>query len=414
MRAREFLFDNKIPVVDNLASLKSVIVHKIKDLPEDEQTANSLGEIEDILGAIPLGGRKQTALADFGSWTDKDVQEAKTILAKYVVSLDAPISEKRSMLAQWKESGLIDIDILLNGNRNAIDQIVKGYATNTAVQELADDLIQVSSLGKGKGEFMLKVLSPIINEPPSGKGDIEVVGIGTVEVKTTDSGAGRFTDRQVKPGNNYQSAVNSFMKAFEQFLTDEEPVQQPVVQQPLKPMLTKQPELFQDPNDPQGQLFNANGEPIAEAAKAPAKPKALSSKTGLNISQLIALYKKIPEEKRLEFIKRLTKVLEEIFVSVPQYVGAVITSITSGNSAKSKQLYGVACLNNYIAQKDDKGILYISLVGETTFTFFTDNESLNAAGMRLNIGTAYPVTSDMQMAYPQTVIVNTVQEQPSL
>jgi len=66
-----------------------------------------------------------------------------------------------------------------------------------------------------------------------------------------------------------------------------------------------------------------------------------------------------------------------------------------------------------MAQKTDKGILYINLKGSPpTFTFFTDNASLNASNMRLNIETAYPVSNGMQEIYPQTSIVSTKQSQP--
>lgn len=407
MRAREFLFDNQNPSVDNLESLKATIVHKITELPDDKQTQHSLEEIEEVLSSIEVGGRKKSTLSNFATWSDKDVRDAKDLLAKYVLSLGASPSEKNSMLTQWREGGLIDLDILLDGNKNSIERIVKGYSTNSAVTELANDLVQVSSLGKGKGEFMLKVLCPNINEPKSGKGDIEVTGFGTVEVKTTDGGAGRFTDRQVKPGSGFQQAVNSFMKTFKPFLETEQapaPVQQPVQSQFMQPPAQQAQQQEPVPQE----------EPMSEATKRVAKPKKLSSKTGLNIDQLTNLYQLLPQENKQDFVNKLTHVFDEIFVKVPQYSGAVITSITSGNSAKAKQLYGVACLNNYMAHKSDKGILYISLAGETSFTFFTDNESLNNAGMRLNIGTAYPVSLDMQMVYPQTTIVNTAQEQPSL
>jgi hypothetical protein len=68
-----------------------------------------------------------------------------------------------------------------------------------------------------------------------------------------------------------------------------------------------------------------------------------------------------------------------------------------------------------MAYKDDIGILYIDLTSKpATFTFFTDNASLNKGGLRLNIGTVYPISSNEQYAFPQTSIVKTGQEQPGI
>ena len=68
-----------------------------------------------------------------------------------------------------------------------------------------------------------------------------------------------------------------------------------------------------------------------------------------------------------------------------------------------------------MSTKTDKGILYINLrASPPTLTFFTNNASLNDAGMRLNIETVYPVTNDIQLAYPKTKIVPTLQVQPGL
>jgi hypothetical protein len=358
---------------------------------------------------------------------DEDVKSAKDLLARYIVSLEAPVAYKKSMLEQWKNGGLIDINVLFSTElpkQHTVGEIVKGYDTNPAIKEMTTDLLQVSSLGKGKGEFMLKVLSPSITNPKGGKGDIEVINFGTVEVKTTDGGAGRFTDRQVKPGPGYQSAVNDFFKTFNPFLENpdasaEEP---PVTTAPVTPPAEDPARLqtLAGINTPPATAHAAP--PVAEAKppKAPKAPKAvktkkMSSNSGINIDQLIALNKKLPDDMKGEFVTKLTAVLDQVFLTVPQYSGAIVHEITAGTSGKAKQLYGVGVLNNYMSVKTDKGILYISLrENPPTFTFFTNNASLNSAGMRLNIETVYPVTNDIQLAYPKTTIVPTGQDQPSL
>jgi hypothetical protein len=93
-------------------------------------------------------------------------------------------------------------------------------------------------------------------------------------------------------------------------------------------------------------------------------------------------------------------------------VGAVVDSIVAGNENQAKQRYAVANLNNYMAQKDDVGVLAVNLAKNPyTFVFFTDNKSLNAGGMRLHSKTGYPIAADFRDAYPQTDIVDTSQAQ---
>ncbi len=408
MRAREFLkLVEQAAESDPLYGLKLAISHKIKDLPPTPETKNSLEDIEDILSHIELGGRRKATVTNFDSWSDVDVKKAKDLLAKYIVSLDSPVAYKKSMIDQWRNGGLIDTNLLLAGS-HTIDQIVKGYSSNPAVKELADDLLQVASLGKGKGEFMLKVLSPVITDPPGGKGDILVQEVGTVEVKTTDGGAGRFYDRQVKAGPKYSSLSAQFVKKYAKYFDDQQ-TQQPVAQQSV-------PNVQPAPGTPAPTLTPA-GQPTTEAkAKAPVAPKPFKlSKTGLNLDQLVTLYKKVPTELKSSFTSDLTDLLSEVFTQAPEYSGAVVNAIAAGNAGKAKQLYGVGCLNNYMAYKEDVGILYIDLTSKpATFTFFTDNASLNKGGLRLNIGTVYPVSSNEQYAFPQTSIVKTGQEQPGI
>jgi len=478
MRAREFSSKKQIKLESNdlkkeqstrgfdpLFDLKSKIVHKIKELEYTPETQHYLDEIQEILSNVQLGGRKKSIETDFENWTDEDVKAAKTLLARYVISLDAPTGYKKSMLAQWKEGGLINVDLLLSGKRHTINEIVKDYDSNPAIQEMTNDLLQVSSIGKGKGEFMLKVMSPMIKSPSDNKGDVEVTGFGTVEVKTTDRGAGRFTDRQVKPGKGYQQAVNNFFETFNPFIEGQESADNSdqqektqainalvqslmlrakindkqleteiaqnaenlldsgISQDQLIPELIRLfPQLSGQPQaqpTPQAQLTPQETQPVAEAKSnkksKQTKPKKLKSDSGMNIDQLIDLYQILPPEKKDDFVKKLTACLKEVFTKAPEYAGAVMIEITSGENARAKQLYGVGCMNNYMNHKNDQGILYISLQADPpTFTFFTNNEDLNDTGIRLHIETAYPVSNDVQLVYPQTKFVDTTQKQPSV
>jgi hypothetical protein len=264
------------------------------------------------------------------------------------------------MMKQWAtEEGLVDIKALLTPGKNTVASIVRGYTSNPAIKELADDLSAVASLGQGKGEFMLSVFSKKITKAK--KGDLAIEGFGTLEVKTTDVGSARFYDQQVRPTKAFQGAVNDFVATYKETI---------------------------------------------DSSK-------LMSPTGMNLDQLIALRNALPPEANAEFKEKLSAVIGNIFASTPELAGPVVDAIMVDGSKQAKQRYAVACLNNYMKAKvEDKGMLVINLTKNPfTFVFFTDNQSLNAGGMRLHANTAYPVTNDPRNAYPQTDIVDTSRAQ---
>jgi hypothetical protein len=371
MRAKEFLkliFEAAAapvvtpgdPASDPLYNLKLAIASKIKTLTPDPATEKALREIEDMLSSVGAGTKTEVVGKELQKINDVDVNAAQRLLAKYIYSLDASPADKKAMLAQWaSEDGLIDLGELLNPGKHTVATVVKGYDKNPAIKELTDDLAQVAALGQGKGEFLLSVFSKRITKAK--KGDLNIDKFGQVEVKTTDGGAGRFHDQQVRPSSGYQQAVNDFIKTFDSTLT---------------------------------------------AAK-------LKTSTGINIDQLVALNDALPVEQRDVFKEKLTAAISNIFVALPDVAGPIVDAIAIGNANLAKQQYAVAALNNYMAAKtEDKGILVINLRKDPyTFVFFNDNKSLNAGGMRLHAGTIYPITNDVRYAYPQTDIVDTSQAQ---
>jgi hypothetical protein len=371
MRAREFLkliFEAAAaptavpgdPNLDPLYNLKLLIANKIKVLTPDPATEKALHEIEDLLASVGAGTKTQVVGRELEKIKDVDVNAAQRLLAKYIYSLDASPADKKSMLEQWAtDDGLIDLAILLSPGKNTVKTVVKGYATNPAIEELTNDLAQVAALGQGKGEFLLSVFSKRITKAK--KGDLDITNFGQVEVKTTDGGAGRFHDQQVRPSPSYQQAVNDFLTTFNETLT---------------------------------------------SAK-------LKTSTGVNIDQLVALKNALPVEQRDLFKEKLTTAITNVFVATPDAAGPIVDAIMVGNSGAAKQRYAVAALNNYMAAKtEDKGILVINLRKDPyTFVFFNDNQSLNEGGMRLHAGTIYPITNDVRYAYPQTDIVETSQTQ---
>lgn len=372
MRAREFLkliFEAAAapstavagdPASDPLYNLKLVIANKIKDLSPDPATEKALREIEDLLASVGAGTKTEVVGKELQKINDVDVNAAQRLLAKYIYSLDASPTDKKAMLSQWAtDDGLINISALLTPGKNTVASVVNGYDKNPAIKELTDDLAQVAALGQGKGEFLLSVFSRRITKAK--KGDLEIANFGQLEVKTTDGGAGRFHDQQVRPTAAYQQAVNDFIKTFDATI---------------------------------------------QAAK-------LKTSTGMNIDQLVALQNALPVDQRELFKEKLTTAISNIFAATPDAAGPIVDAIAVGNGNAARQRYAVAALNNYMASKtEDKGILVINLRKDPyTFVFFNDNKSLNAGGMRLHAGTIYPITNDARYAYPQTDIVDTSQVQ---
>lgn len=421
MRAREFirkLIEQVDVQADPLQGLKDVIAGKIKELPDTPETKNLLGEIEDILKTVSIG-RRRALKTEFENWKDSDVKAAKEQLAKYVLSLEAPIEQKKSMLKLWKNGGLINVSLMLEGT-HTIEEIVIGYNENEAIRELTNDLLQVDSIGHGKGEFMLRVMSPQIQDPGP-KGDILIRGLGTVEVKATEGGAGRFTDRQVKPGPNYRSLSDKFIKDFAIYLNPPKTVSNEPPQQPAPPVPT-QTNIAPAPVQP-GVTAPQPNQNIQEKARTPTvkkqtQPVSLPA-AGISIDSLINIYKniqlnpsEIASDTRGKFLTDLNKILEEIFVEIDQentsFIGTFIDAIVQGNPGLAKQVYSMGLIKNYMAVKDDVGILYIILKpSTTTFTFFKNTDDLSNLGMRLHISTAYVVSNNEQNAYPQMSIVPT-------
>jgi hypothetical protein len=361
MRAFEFLTEadeQESPDSPDVENLKAALASKIKQLPTDEKTQKILQEIEELLASIGAGSRSEMVKNSLQLINDAEVNKAQKLLAKYFMSLEADPKSKQAMLDAWKSDALVDVKKLVTPGAHTIEDIIIGYSTNPAIQEMTDDLSQVSFLGQGKGEFLLSVFSKKVSK--AGKGDLTIDGVGSVEVKTNDVGAGRFYDQQVRPSTDYQGAVNDFRKAF---------------------------------------------------AKEIEEQKVMSS-TGISITGLVKLHNALPVERKDDFKSLLKTVISNIFTATPDLAMPVVDSIVVGNENQAKQRYAIANLNNYMSQKDDVGILMINLSKNPyEFIFFTDNKSLNDGGLRLHSSTAYPVTNDPRNAYPQTKVQTTGQEQ---
>ena len=212
-------------------------------------------------------------------------------------------------------------------------------------------MMHIAALGQGKGEFGLSVLSKNINKP-QGKGDLLIDG-KKIEAKTTDGGAGRFTDQEVRPGEGFEAAARK-LNAF---------VQQSGFSMP---------------------------------------------KSGLSMANTVKVGQDIDKKSQTQYFKLVETVINLIF-NGSQSVSPIMQAIKSGSTTAALQEYAKANFNYYMSMKDDDGVLYINLAKDPiTTVFFRNAEELAKSGLRLHAGTIY-ITSiaDVRLPYPQMEIVDT-------
>jgi hypothetical protein len=344
------------PTVDEFASMKAIISGKIKELPDDDETAKALREIEDLLahvGGGGTGGKVGMINGELAKINDPTVQAAQKELARYILSLDMTPAQRDELFKLWREDRLVDRAKLLSKGKKTFADIINSYNSNPAIKELTNDLMRISALGQGKGEFALCVLSKSISKPP--KGDLLVDG-RKIEVKTTDGGAGRFTDQEVRPGKGFEQAARE--------LTD----------------------------------FVVNNEE---------SPFALP-KSGLSLAYAANIASQITDTDK--FVALCKNVINIIFDSSDtSAVNRIGDAIKSGNAGAALQEYAQLSFNYYMGKKDDEGVLYINVTKDPiSMVYFVDAEELSASGLRLHAGTAY-ITSvdDIRLPYPQMEIVDT-------
>ena len=344
------------PTVDEFASMKAIIAGKIKQLPNDDETANALREIEDLLahvGGGGTGGKIGMINGELAKISDPTVQAAQKELARYILSLDMTPAQRDELFKLWREDKLVNRDKLLSKGKKTFADIINNYNSNLAIKELTDDLMRISALGQGKGEFALCVLSKGISKPP--KGDLLVDG-RKIEVKTTDGGAGRFTDQEVRPGKGFERAARE--------LTD----------------------------------FVVNNEET---------PFTLPP-SGLNLAYAAKIASQMADTDK--FVALCKNLINIIFDGTDtSAVNRIADAIKSGNAGAALQEYAQLSFNYYMDKKDDEGVLYINVTKDPiTMVYFVDAEELAASGLRLHAGTAYITNvDDVRLPYPQMEIVDT-------
>lgn len=357
MREYIKLFETAPATQDELESMKAVIAGKIKQLPPDAETAKALREIEDLLSHVHAGGRMGIISKELDSINDPTVTAAQKMIARYILSLDMTPEQRNQLFTLWREDKLVKRGKLLEVGKKTLNDVIEGYDSNPAIKEFVDDMMQIAALGQGKGEFAFSVLSKSIAKPQ--KGDLVVDGT-RVEVKTTEGGAGRFTDQEVRPGEGFEQAAR-----------------------------------------------NLNNFVNQEVAKIGEKPLP---KSGLSLSYAASLAPKMGEQERKQFVQFCQEVINIIFDNTdPSAVKRIADAVGTGNASTALQEYAKLSFNYYMGKKDDDGVLYINLNKKPVMlVWFKDADDLAASGLRLHAGTVY-ITSiaDVRLPYPQMEIVDT-------
>lgn len=345
----------QMPNMEELEAFKRVIAAKIKELPDDAATAKALKEIEDLLKHVHAGGKTGIIAGKLASINDPTVSAAQKELARYILSMDMTPENRDQMFDLWRENKLVKIDVLLGHGKKSFNEIITDYDKNPAIRELSNDLMRISALGQGKGEFGLSVMSKSINKQ-QGKGDLSISG-RPIEVKTTDGGAGRFTDQEVAPGPGFEQAARKLDAFLRQY----------------------QPNL---------------------------------AKSGANLDGVVQFYEVLatnPDMKQEAntYFSLVEEVIQHIFEG--EDISPIMDAIKRGDVNGTKQEYAKTNFNYYMGKKKDEGVLYISLVKDPIMTvFFKNADELADSGLRFHAGTTY-ITSvaDKRLPYPQIEIVDT-------
>lgn len=347
------LFETPMPTIDELESMKATLAAKIKQLPDDPDTLKALQEIEELLSHLKTGGKLGAVTSELERINDTTVMAAQRMLARYILSIDMTPAQRKELFDLWREDKLVKRNVLLQPGKKTISDVIEKYDSNSGIKEFVDDLMRIQALGQGKGEFAFSVLSKSISKPK--KGDL-VVDSTHVEVKTTEGGAGRFTDQEVRPGNGFEQAAND-----------------------LNHYVTTHPE-----------------NPISLPGSG------LSMKAAVNFAQNIS--------DNRDFIKMCKEVINKIFDDTDNAaVNRICDAIKNNNAGAAIQEYAKLSFNYYIDKKIDDGVLYINLTKDPiTLVWFKDADELAASGMRLHADTIYLTsTKDIRLPYPQMNIVDT-------
>lgn len=354
--------DSDTPTIDELEGMKAVIASKIKQLPDDDATARALKEIEELLQHVNAGGRMGMIYDQLETIQDPSVVAAQKMLARFILSIDSTPEERKEFFSLWRANKLVNIPKLLSKKKHTFGEIFNGYNSNNLIKEFVDDVMDISALGHGRGEFGLNVLSKSIWKPEDGKGDLKMK-MGKkdlqIECKTTAGGSARFSDQQVRPAAGYEqaaTALNDFVRKNKTY-----------------PM-----------NVPQ---------------------------YGVNVNAAIEFSQNVDSKDRATFLGLVQKVVTLIFggkSANPTDIKDIVSAIKAGDNGAALQAWSRASFNYYMSFKDDDGVLAIDL-NNKDFVFYETAEDLTKEGLRFHANTPYlsTVKDPGRGVYPQLEVIPT-------
>jgi hypothetical protein len=344
------------PTTDELEAFKNVIASKIKQLPDDDATAKTLREIEDLLKYVHAGGKMGIINGELQKIEDATVLAAQKELAKYIYSLEMDPKEREEMFTLWRDNKLVDCKKLLSKGKHSFSDIVRKYDSNSGIRNFVNEIMRISALGQGKGEFGLSVLSKDIAKP-HGKGDLIILG-RKIEVKTFDKAAARFTDQEVIPASGYAAAAENLNAFVRQRSAD-----------------------------------------------------VVTPKYGINLLSAAKFGSTLTGADKVAYYKLSDQLIKLIFGGPKgnsDDINAVITAFKDNDANAVRQAYARASFNYYMGMKDDDGVLSLDISGEPiTSIFYRDANELAEAGQRFDAETAYISAPTFREVYPKISIVPT-------
>lgn len=173
MKATEF-------VTEDAQQLKAIVTGLVKRT-DDEAL---LHRVYTTLKSNDLTSRLTAVLSK-----DQDVGSMLKTIAQVIITTEGTVDEKMAFADNYA-AGYIDVKQLFSKNKvNYNVFVAQGFP-----QRVFDNLVPVIKQGVGPAELALSILSPKIRftGQEAGGGDLEVDGVGFVELKTEQKSGGRW------------------------------------------------------------------------------------------------------------------------------------------------------------------------------------------------------------------------------
>jgi hypothetical protein len=199
MRSKEFITEKP-----NASNIQNTINNKINSIFDIDE----LNQIYSYIRKIDIGGGFEAVFQK-----DEDLRQINTLITRAMIDVKAPFEDKINFAKELVETGIINIDALMNsGVKQRLTDIVQ-TAYPGIFQQIYPELINIAgafaSGGKktqrGKGEFFLAISSPRISMSKDNvKGDLVIDKSILLEVKSNLS--------RIKGRNGYGTTDAAYQK----------------------------------------------------------------------------------------------------------------------------------------------------------------------------------------------------------